>query len=68
MVRVCVCVCVGAYVDCVMSCVMGCCLYYYRGLLQNECLPWLREVTGLELNDHIDITCSKYEFTGSYLT
>ena len=35
-----------------------------RDVLSQECLPWLRQVTGIELNSHIDITCSKYEFTG----
>lgn len=27
-------------------------------------LPWLRELTGIKLSDTIDMTCSKYEYTG----
>jgi Rps23 Pro-64 3,4-dihydroxylase Tpa1-like proline 4-hydroxylase len=43
------------------------CITAFRHVLQNECLPWLRQVTGIELNNHIDITCSKYEFTDHLL-
>lgn len=27
-------------------------------------LPWLRELTGIELSECIDMTCSKYEYAG----
>ena len=38
--------------------------HLFRELLKNECLPWLREVTGMKLNDNISMTCSKYDYTG----
>ncbi len=37
---------------------------HFRCLLREQCLPWLRRVTGLQLTDTIDITCSKYDYTG----
>ncbi|XP_064387306.1 prolyl 3-hydroxylase OGFOD1-like [Halichondria panicea] len=39
------------------------CISALRCLLREQCLPWLRQVTGLQLTDTIDITCSKYEYT-----
>ena len=36
----------------------------YRHLLEEEMLPWLRDLTGIALTDNIDMTCSKYEYTG----
>ena len=30
-------------------------------------LPWLRELTGIELTDNVDATCSKYEYTGKVI-
>ena len=29
-------------------------------------LPWLRDLTGIQLSETIDMTCSKYEYTGKY--
>ena len=37
-------------------------------MFHDECLPWLKKVTGLELTDKIDMTCSKYGYTGIYTT
>lgn len=36
----------------------------YRELLIEEMLPWLRELTGIDLTEGVDSTCSKYEYTG----
>ena len=35
-----------------------------RDVLREQVLPWLGQVTGIQLTTQIDITCSKYEFTG----
>ena len=39
-------------------------LMVYRSMFRDELLPWLRHVTGLQLTDTIDMTCSKYNYTG----
>ena len=33
-------------------------------MFHDTCLPWLRSITGIELTNTIDMTCSKYEYTG----
>ena len=40
----------------------------HRTMFLDTCLPWLRSITGIELTDTIDMTCSKYEYTGKPLT
>ena len=42
--------------------ILLCCTY--RSMFRDELLPWLRHVTGLQLTDTIDMTCSKYNYTG----
>ena len=38
-----------------------------RSLFHDTCLPLLRSITGIELTDTIDMTCSKYEYTGWFV-
>ena len=38
----------------------------HRKALNDEVLPWLRDVTGFELTDRVDITCSRYDHSGSH--
>ena len=38
----------------------------YRSLLEEDMLSWMQAMTGIALNGTIDLTCSKYEFTGKY--
>ena len=33
-------------------------------MFHTQCLPWLTAITGIDLTDVIDMTCSKYEYTG----
>ncbi|CAI7996944.1 Prolyl 3-hydroxylase OGFOD1 [Geodia barretti] len=39
------------------------CITAFRDVLREQVLPWLGQVTGIQLTTQIDITCSKYEFT-----
>ena len=41
-------------------------LIFCRSLFHDTCLPLLRSITGIELTDTIDMTCSKYEYTGLF--
>jgi hypothetical protein len=43
------------------------CITAFRDVLGEQVLPWLGQVTGIELTTQIDITCSKYEFTDCLL-
>lgn len=45
----------------------SCGLCLRRDVLREQVLPWLGQVTGIELTTQIDITCSKYEFTGEFI-
>ena len=40
---------------------------HHRSLLLDQCLPWLRETTGATLDGDIDMTASKYDYTGKQL-
>ena len=35
-----------------------------RSILYRDFLSWLRSVTGLELNDTMDLSCAQYKYTG----
>ena len=41
------------------------CIPIIRDELKESCLPLIKEVTGIPLNDTIDLTCSKYDYTGN---
>ncbi|XP_019859293.1 PREDICTED: prolyl 3-hydroxylase OGFOD1-like, partial [Amphimedon queenslandica] len=35
----------------------------YKDLLISDVLPWLRELTGIDLYETVDATCAKYDYT-----
>ena len=35
-----------------------------RKLLYEEFLDWVKDVTGVALTDTVDMTCSRYDYTG----
>ena len=39
-----------------------------KKLIYGDFLDWLRDVTGITLNDKVDMTCSRYEHTGMCYT
>lgn len=41
-----------------------CACFSCRTVMQDDMLPWLRDVTGFPLNDRVDMFCSIYEYTG----
>lgn len=49
--------CVTHYTECIW-------VHPCRNILHRECLPLVRAATGIELTDTIDMTCSKYQYTG----
>ena len=44
-----------------------CTKYFCRKFLCEDVLDWLRDVTGIPLSNKVDITCSKYDYTGNGL-
>ena len=38
-----------------------------RSLFLSECRSWMQDVTGIQLEDSVDLTASKYEYTGEWL-
>ena len=40
-------------------------LQSFCSLLQNSVLPWLRDVTGVDLNNDIDMFSAQYKSTGA---
>ena len=44
--------------------VLRVCFLYFRDVLFKDFVGWLKETTQIELNDTVDLSCSKYEYTG----
>ena len=66
-------VCVSPFTVCVyvcftFQCVLCLSMYVlaYRDLLASQGLSLVSDITGIPLNDSVDATCAKYEYTGMY--
>lgn len=51
-----------------VACVMNMYVHLRRTFLHDCCLPFLRSVSGIELTDTIDMTCSRYDHSRMFLT
>ncbi|XP_076439977.1 prolyl 3-hydroxylase OGFOD1-like [Babylonia areolata] len=43
------------------------CINIFRDILQEQLLPWFRDVTRFPLNDKVDMFCSNYDYTDTLL-